>query len=252
MARFHAKGYVMKDRSPAEFFDIVENIQETRYDNDPENGFRTTTNMVTNRCIDFLRKSVHDEDFCDKMDAYLSNTYDNVVLKSMKVEEPLATLCHGDFTMNNTFFKKDGNEVRAMLIDFALMRYGPPSIDLSTFLCLHCAEEISTDLIDSVLKAYNDSLVQCLTENGIENRGRFSYEAICNDFKVYGMFGYVIAGFFLATVMGKDQPSVEEMSLMDPVEASVILRELGGDEISDILAKMLLVLHEYGCLDDAL
>ncbi|XP_031836576.1 uncharacterized protein LOC116428713 [Nomia melanderi] len=252
MARFHAKGYVMKERSPTEFFDFVENIQETRYDNDPENGFGIITNMVTNRSIEYLRKHGHNKDFCDKMDVYLSNTYENVVLRCIKAEEPLVTLCHGDFTMNNIFFKKEGGEIRAMLIDFALIRYGSPIIDLSTFLCLHCAEEIGKDLIDSGLKAYNDSLIQCLTENGIKNLERFSYEAICNDYKEKGMFGFAIAAFFLATVMGRAEQTIEDMSNMDSIEAAIILRDLGGDEISDILAKMLLILQEYGCLDCAL
>lgn len=44
IARFHTKGYVMKDRHRDEFFDFVWNLREARYDLNPENRMKILIN----------------------------------------------------------------------------------------------------------------------------------------------------------------------------------------------------------------
>ncbi|XP_053977208.1 uncharacterized protein LOC128875563 [Hylaeus volcanicus] len=253
IARFHGKGYVMKHRKKEEFFSIVGDIWETRYFNDPSDEFEMMINRTSSRAIEYLRKNGYDKDFCDKMKPFLDNLTENYINKCVEPEEPLSTLCHGDFTLNNTFFKKENGELKAMLIDFALMRYGSPVIDLSTYLCLHCAEDLDKDLIVNVLKMYHDSLVQYLTENDIQDHvisETYSYEAIREEFRKRSLLGYTIASFFLAMTMGKSTFTPEEIGQMESHERLDVLYELGGDEISGILARMLLNLKEFGVLDD--
>ncbi|XP_033330955.2 uncharacterized protein LOC117222985 [Megalopta genalis] len=247
-ARFHAKGYAMREHRRAEFLDFVGNMEETRFDDDL-NGLLPVVNGAATRSVDYLRKQGHEKDFCDKLFAYLDDMF-NAMMKCAEPEEPLATLCHGDFTLNNTFFKEENGKVKAMFIDFALMRYGSPVIDLSCFLSLHCAEELDKDMLESVLKAYNDSLIPCLKENNVDNLERFSYEALCDDYKKNGLFGYAIASFFLSTVMGKCELTPEDMADMTPAEKAHVARTLGGEEVDEILAKLLLNLMEFGCLAD--
>ncbi|XP_076231126.1 uncharacterized protein LOC143177186 isoform X2 [Calliopsis andreniformis] len=189
IARFHTKGYVMKERNKEEFFDFVRDLLEVRYDLDPENRLKVVTNLATSRGVDYLRDQGYDRDFCEKVHTKFENAYQNVVLPAVEPEEPLATLCHGDFTLNNTFFKREGGKLKTMFIDFALTRYGSPVIDLSTFLCLHCAEELDKDMLDSLLKAYHDALKQSLMENGMSDCEKYSYEALYEDYKRRGLFG---------------------------------------------------------------
>lgn len=252
LARFHAKGYVMKERRRSEFFDIVENIHENRFTNNSETSIQCIVDDTAIRSIEFLRERGHDKEFCAKMFPFFEDTYENVLLKCIAAEEPLATLCHGDFTVNNTFFKEEDGKVKAMFIDFAMIRYGSPVIDLSSYLCLHCPETLDKDLIESILKAYNDSLMQCLEDNDMKNRERFSYEALREDYKMKGLFGYVVASFFLAVAMGKSNLSPEDFAEMDVNDRSGFLKTLGGDETTEILANMLLKLQEFGCLDHVL
>lgn len=249
IARFHAKGYVLRDRRPTEFFDFVNSLHESRFDDDPVNGFQPIVNATATRCVDYMREHGHEKSFCDKLWSYLENVY-VIVEKIVKPEEPLATMCHGDFTLNNTFFKEENGKVKAMFIDFAMVRYASPVIDLSTYLSLHCAQELDKNMIESVLKAYNDSLIQCLKENKVEHLERFSYEALRDEYKRKGLFGYTIASFFLSTVMGKCNLTPEDMADMSPTERGDLARSLGGDEIDEILAKMMLNLKEFGCLED--
>ncbi|XP_043261185.1 uncharacterized protein LOC122402459 [Colletes gigas] len=249
IARFHAKGYVMKQRRREEFFKLVGDIWESRYDKNPDNGMKLVIKATATRAVDYLRDHGHDKLACDKLEAYLDDAYENIVLKSIEPEEPLSTLCHGDFTLNNTFFKRENGQVKAMFIDFALMRYGSPIIDLTTFLCLHCAENLDKEMLDTVLRAYHDSLEQRLAEDGIEDCDKFSYESLREEYKRKGLLGFIIASFFLALLMGKSDQTPEEFAELDVEVWTRIMRELGGDEISEILANLLLKMQEFGCLD---
>lgn len=249
IGRFHAKAYAMKEQYSDEFFDIVRNIKESRYF--PGTHLEVIVNITGTRSVEYLRKQGYDEHICDKLEAEFQNVYENIILKVIEPEEPFAILCHGDWTINNTLFKRENGELKAMFIDFALMRYGSPVIDLSTFLCLHCAKEISKDMLDNVLKVYHDSLRKCLIENGVDCE-KYSYEGLYEDFKKKGLFGFFIATFFLGIQMGKNTRKPEDLIDLDPYNSGTELRSVGGDEISEILANMLLKLKDFGCLDHIL
>ena len=246
IARFHAIAYATKNTREKEFFNFVNAFQEVRYY--PESELRQTFDGTATRSLDYLRRQGRNEEFYDKLEARLANTFEDLVLKFIEAEEPLATLCHGDFTINNTLFKKEGDEQKVMFIDFALVRYGSPVLDLSTYLCLHCARDLDKVMLDNVLRAYHDSLIRCLKENDVDCEN-YSYEALYEDYKKKGLFGFLIATFFLATQMGKFEGQLEDFAEMDPAERPVALRQIGGEEIDEILANMLLKLKEFGCLD---
>uniref|UniRef100_V9IEF0 Juvenile hormone-inducible protein n=1 Tax=Apis cerana TaxID=7461 RepID=V9IEF0_APICE len=249
IARFHAKAYVAKERRGEEFFDFVNGLQEVRYYS--ESILKVVYDGTANRSVKYLRGRGYDPRFCDKLEDKLRNTYDDLVMKYVKPEEPLATLCHGDFTMNNTLFKNENGEIKCMFIDFALTRYGSPVLDLSTFLCLHCARQVDKSMLDKVLKAYHDSLTRCLEESGVDSE-KYSFEALREDYKRKGLFGFFVATFFLPTVMGLGDCSPEKFIKIDIQNWGSALCEQGGDECSEIMANMLLRLKEFGCLDDLL
>ena len=50
-------------------------------------------------------------------------------------------------------------------------------------------------------------------------------------------------------VMGKSDKALEDFNEMDMSEWIKTLHHLGGDEINEILANMLLKLNEFGCLN---
>ncbi|CAD1475722.1 unnamed protein product [Heterotrigona itama] len=246
IARFHAIAYATKRTREKKFFDFVNAIQDIKFY--PESSLKDIFNGTATRSLDFLRKQHHDKEFCDKLEARLANTFDDLILKFTEAEEPLATLCHGDFTINNMLFKKEGDEQKVIFIDFALIQYGSPILDLSTFLCLHSARDVDKVMLDNVLRVYHDSLIRHLKENGIDCED-YSYEALYEDYKKRGLFGFFIASFFLATQMGKFDGQIEDFAKIDPAEWPALSRQLGGEEIDEILANMLLKLKEFGCLD---
>ncbi|KAK1128511.1 hypothetical protein K0M31_002969 [Melipona bicolor] len=246
IARFHAIAYTKKRTREKEFFEFVSAIQEFRFDK--ESMLRDMYNETASRSLHILRKQGYDKEFCDKFEARCANTFDDLILKFIEVEEPLATLCHGDFTINNMLFKKESDEPKVIFIDFALIRYGSPIFDLSTFLCLHCARDLDKVMLDNVLRVYHDALIQCLQENDIDGED-YSYEALYEDYKKKGLIGYFIATYFLGIQMGKFEGQVEDFAKIDRTEWAALLCQIGGEEVDEILANMLLKLKEFGCLD---
>ncbi|XP_066586206.1 uncharacterized protein [Prorops nasuta] len=252
IGRFHAKGYTMKQNNQDKFLKMVSKFKECRYEhlNTEQFRFDTFLNLITPRAVRFLRSRGYDTNFCDKMEMFLSNTFENVMLKSVKPVEPLATLCHGDLTANNILFKRDdSNNLKAILLDFALVRYSSPAIDLTTFLCLCCSNELRRAKFSDIFHCYYDSLKECLQESGIQDFEKYSFDNLLKDYKERILFGFVIATFYLPILMGYGTVPVEDIMKLTIEENVKISSTFGGDKMSEILAQMLLEFRDYGCLD---
>lgn len=248
IGRFHGKGYVMKQLQQEKFFAIVEQLQETRYDRMIDNDHIVFINITATRAVEYLRNHSYDVTFCDKMEALLSKAFDEVMLKTVKPREPLSTLCHGDFLLNNILFKTENDEqYRAMLIDFALLRYTTPVIDLSTYLCLCCSNEVRKDKFFEIIRAYHDALKEYLLEANIWDNEKYSYDALLDNYKRGGLFGFVIASFFLPVLMGYVTDNLESFASKGFIKGAR-RNKFGGDKMSKILADMLLQLRDLGCL----
>jgi len=248
LGRFHGKGYAMKELQRDKFFDIVSRLQEVRYYKTAENFYESLSNVNSTLAVEYLRTNGHNTIFCDKMEAFLSNAFDKVMMKTVEPLEPLSTLCHGDFTIDNILFKlEDNGQYRAMLIDFGLFRYSTPVVDLSTYLCLCCSNEIRKDKFSEIMRVYHDALKEYLLEAGVWDIKKYSYEALLDNYERDGLFGYVIASFYLPVLLEYYQADVIQNILSVGISES--MKQLKyNEEISKILADMLLNLRDLGCL----
>ncbi|KAL6257133.1 hypothetical protein P5V15_012065 [Pogonomyrmex californicus] len=255
MGRFHGKGYAMKELQPEKFFDIVSRLQEVRFLKTSTNIYETVFNIKSPRAVEYLRRLGHDTVFCDKMEAVLSKAFDEVMMKTVEPLEPLSTLCHGDFTLDNCLFKTDDQgQFRAMPIDFALFRYSTPVVDLSTYLLLNCSNELRKDKFFEIMRAYHDELKKYLLEVGVWNIEKYSYEAILNDYKRGGLYGFVLATTFMPILMGFHNPDTyrENVTRIGVAKYSKQRKYAGGEEMCKLLADMLLHLRDLGCLQHIL
>ncbi|XP_029173483.1 uncharacterized protein LOC114942314 [Nylanderia fulva] len=250
LGRFHGKGYVMKEQQREKFFDIVKQLQETKYKPGMDDARKTYVNIPATRAVEYLRDQGHDAIFCDKMEAVLSNAFDLIMVEMVKPTEPLATLCHGDFTVLNTLFKtEDDGEIRAMLIDFGTLGYSTPVVDLSTFLYLCCTNELRKDKLFEIIRVYHETVKKYLLDAGVQDIDKYSYDAFLDDFRKGALFGFVIASFFLPGLLGYLDNLPEEVDMLEHIN---YCKEAGGDEISKILADMLLQLRDFGFLKHVL
>jgi len=251
IGRFHGKGYVMKELQREKFFAIVEQLQEIKYDRMINENRIIYLNLTATRAVEYLRNQGYDTAFCDKAEALLSNAFDKVMMKTVESREPLSTLCHGDFVLDNILFKMENNgQYRAILIDFAFLRYTTPVVDLSTYLCLSCSNEVRKDKFFEIIRAYHDALKEYLLEANIWDSEKYSYEALLDDYKRGGLFGFVIASSYLPILMGYfKKENLTCINEFENEETAKQNKQLGGDKISKILADMLLHLRDFGCLE---
>ncbi|XP_011871825.1 PREDICTED: uncharacterized protein LOC105564212 [Vollenhovia emeryi] len=254
LGRFHGKGYVMKELQPQKFSDIVARLQEVRFVK-TGNIYETILNVKGTRAVEYLRRQGYDTVFCDKMEALLSNGFDEVLMKTMGRLEPLSTLCHGDFVLPNILFKTlAGGQYHAMLVDFALITYATPVVDLSTYLCLCCTNEERREKFSDIMHAYHDALMEHLLAAGIRDTEKYSYNALLDDFRRGALFGFLLACHFLPVLLGclESEVMVREIISLGALESAKKQKYLGGDEVCKILADMLLHLRDLGCLEHIL
>lgn len=146
IARFHGNTYAMKEQAPKKFHQILKDIINVRYKEDPVCvPYKEHVNSRIKRVVRTLRKRGYDPDFTEQMASLFEDCFANVLLRCVRPVEPLATIIHGDCTINNVLFQKiqygtDGY-LKAMLVDFAMILYSMPSIDIATFVYMSCSRE---------------------------------------------------------------------------------------------------------------
>lgn len=250
LARFHGMGYTMKINKRSTMEEIIKDIEEAKYT--PDNFYSTYFNLISKRPIKWLREQNYDEKFCNKMEHYMKNAYQYFILDLIKPMEPLAVICHGDFTRNNILFRKTNEVIEPRLIDFAMMRYASPGIDLSTFLYYSVSKNDRKKRFNEIFKAYHDALIKYLDDEHIKIIDCFSYDNLLADYKHHVMFGYIIAICFLPNFYGICKMSNAMVaSNYDPAKTYTVsnIGNSGGDELSKRFAKMLIEIRELGGLD---
>ena len=247
LARFHATGYILKEKNPVEFFEIVKNIKNYRHT--PSNKIPLLINSVSSRIMRYLRKENQEPVFCEKIEKILSDSYSNVIFGMSKPVEPFATLCHGDFTRNNIFFKENKGKIEVKLIDFAMMTYCSPFVDFSVFLLLTGTKEHRNEKFPEIFGIYCNTLLQSLKESGFTNFQLFSKERLLEDYKFHALYGFLTAAFFLPAMMGYFE-NIDEPLLSKEIQVICeIYDTIGGDKLTKIIVDMLLDLRDAGCLD---
>ncbi|KAG6558342.1 EcKinase 8 [Microplitis demolitor] len=277
LGNFHAAHYVFKERNPDKFKKIVCDIKESWFVEG--NWLADKIKIVGNRPVEWLRKINYDSNFCNKMEYYLGDAFNMIILDAIKPVEPLAVLCHGDFTRTNMLFRElscadDGDDsgvdnsdveekkrLEVMLIDFGMIRYASPSIDLSTLLYLNCTSEDRKNRFDEIFLAYHDALLDYLTKAELIDLSRYSFEKMLEDYKRRAAYGFIVALYFLPFLYGfGDDPdknndttassstTATDTSTKDNKDLTTITWA-GGDAMSAVFADMLLELKDTGCLN---
>lgn len=250
IGRFHGMSYREKSRDSKNFFNIVSEIKEIKYA--PKSFCSKFFNLIAKRPVKWLRKINYDEKFCDKIEYYMNNAFENFILNLIKPVEPLAVICHGDFTRNNILFRRNNGVLDSMLIDFAMMRYASPSIDLSTFLFYSVSKNDRTKRFNEIFTAYHEALLQYLNDEKIKILDCYTYDKFLCDYKCKVMFGYMIAICYLPILYRLCRLSDGLIaSNCDPEETYRISKigDAGGDELSKQFADMLIEVRELGGLD---
>ncbi|XP_043276923.1 uncharacterized protein [Venturia canescens] len=247
IGKLHAIAYVMKERESERFYNIVSAIQEPRLNPDAE-WFDKYVNIIATRPIDWLRRNNYDKEFCNKLEKHLGNGFEEIMLYAKRPVEPIATLCHGDFTRNNIFFRNINGKLESKLFDFALITYSSPAIDLSTFLYLNCSADDRIGKFNEIYRAYHDTVMEHLRDSGIKDLDKYSHDKMLADYKRRAAFGYMIASFFMPVMLGFINVDFETI-FRDPLAQVPEVMKAGGEFMTEIFAQMILELKALGSFD---
>ncbi|XP_051176538.1 uncharacterized protein LOC127291438 [Leptopilina boulardi] len=249
LAKFHATGYVLKQKEPMKFFQIIKEIKN--FDQLYSKMYMNLINCTITRVFQYLRIKKYDRHFCDKLEIYLKNP-SSVMIELSKGVEPLATLCHGDFTINNILYKEENDNIIIKFIDFSMINYCSPFIDFAVFLLLNGTREQRREKFNEIFNAYCDTLLKYLKEYGISNLEIFSKERLLNDYKRHAIIGFIIACYFRPCLMGCFESNSQHLEEVTNEEKCKLFTLVGGDEVTKMLVEMLFDLKEIGCLDHIL
>ncbi|XP_075984504.1 uncharacterized protein LOC142982070 [Anticarsia gemmatalis] len=178
LAHFHALSLAMKTQKPEEFYKLVDGekgIREFLFVEEKyhlmKHFFKKLADDSISMVEEELSGSEDKEMYLERFRRYCDDgLYILVMGELVKPVEPLAVICHGDCWNNNFMFKYVNGELDDMrLVDYQLVRYASPALDLVSVLYLSMERKLRTKHYTALLNYYTDELYTRLQEMGYEN-----------------------------------------------------------------------------------
>ncbi|KAL7302976.1 hypothetical protein TKK_0004203 [Trichogramma kaykai] len=95
-------------------------------------------------------------------------------------------ICHGDLWRGNIMFKDDDQRPpKCLLVDFQMLRYGPPSLDLAMLLHVHSPRSFREAHEAHLLRHYYDKLSEYFRDGGSGGGSElgFGYDELARDYE---------------------------------------------------------------------
>ena len=119
--------------------------------------------------VKFLQNKPEHKTVRDKLQNYLlGDKIESVIRNAFEPSEKINCLVHCDFWVNNLLFKKKDDKELCFLIDWQLVTYGSPAIDLALLFTTSLAADIRRDYRKTLVTTYWTELKHHLLELGAE------------------------------------------------------------------------------------
>ncbi|KAK7866682.1 hypothetical protein R5R35_003226 [Gryllus longicercus] len=246
---FHAYSYFIKEQDPMRFLDaVVKPILETYYIEEKRETTAAVFDASEQRVIDGLAKEVPSDDpGLARLRNLASRSAFDVFSEQVQPQEPLSVLCHGDFLRNNVLFRyANGEPVDMKLIDFQMVRYASPVIDVSLFVCMNTSHALRAAHLHELLQVYHASLTETLAalsgRPAAQLDQRYSFEAFLDEFRKHAVQGYLVTIEFLPWMLVNDDELAEIVKLNWEERGSPRYieksRQLGGEKVTRVLVDL--------------
>lgn len=200
LGQFHSYSYAAKCRNPKEFYTLGNWFQyaEREMIQSMPNYFRLFGEIGVQR----LRQDPHYNSRMAKIEEVLQNAEEFILqVNTMKPEEPMAVLVHGDYLRGNVMFRYENNQLIDMkMIDMATCRMASPVIDLSLVLYLNADQQTRSQCWNKLIDTYYEGLCQLFGGLGVPSK-----ENILKEFTYKALYGYFIASHFLQCLIEMDR-----------------------------------------------
>ncbi|KAM3958906.1 uncharacterized protein ACR2FA_007082 [Aphomia sociella] len=209
LSQFHALSLAMKCHNPEGFYELLndkDGISEVFFVSENEDYYRNYYREASQNAIEMVEEELKDSKdkdlYVEKLRQFCSeDTFFRTMLDLVTPKEPLAVICHGDCWTNNFLFRYvDGDIAEMYFVDFQLVRYASPAIDLAYIMYLCLDRQQRSEHLASLLEYYVDELHRRLVEmsdddsifNTSLNRDAL-YEMLDDEFKHSSRFGLGMA-----------------------------------------------------------
>ncbi|XP_053615397.1 uncharacterized protein LOC128678103 [Plodia interpunctella] len=209
LSHFHALSLAMKYHNPEGFYELIndkDGISEVFFVPENDAYYKDYYTQAIKNAITMVEEELansEDKDkYLEKFKQFCSeDTFFQSMVDLVTPQEPLAVICHGDCWTNNFLFRYvDGDIAEMYVVDFQLVRYASPTLDLAYVMYLCLDKQQRADHLSSLFEYYVDELHARLIEmsdedsvfHGSLNRDAL-FEMLQDDFKRSGRFGLGMA-----------------------------------------------------------
>lgn len=189
VAKFHALSFAMKDQKPQELETLVNGIREMEYVDGHCEWYGKFWDTICDIAIDAVEQECPNSIYVDKVKEFAVPERLPKLIE-LKRSPKYAVICHGDCWTNNYLYKyEDGKPVAAKMIDFQIIKYTSPAVDVSTVIYACTTQDLRLVHYDELLKYYHDELSLQIEELGSDPMRLYPWNAFMDDIKKFSCYG---------------------------------------------------------------
>lgn len=160
LAKFHARGFKLKEKEPQLFREFEAKLLEICLTDDSLQRYQGRSNRLYE-----ILDSLTDKELAGRIKGRLNGEKSMEIVKRVATEvNDISTICHGYFSHDNMLFKyQNGKPIDAKIIDWQTMRYCSPAVDLGPILLYNASTESDERKsgparVQEILKLYVDTI----------------------------------------------------------------------------------------------
>ncbi|XP_022913058.2 uncharacterized protein MHO_3780-like [Onthophagus taurus] len=191
ISKMHSASLSLQIKDSKSFLEVLSNLHSF---------MNKEGNQLLEKCyLDHLNTSIKIFEENSEIVTFLKSLKENVYSKVIEIfEKPteIKVLNHGDLWGNNIFFK---NDVDIKIIDFQMLHYGSPAMDLVYFLWINLDSENRKTNFKELLECYIENLKRFSFENDIDSNliNKMTLQWIQNEMKTFTLYGMLCCFIFL-------------------------------------------------------
>ncbi|XP_050526282.1 uncharacterized protein LOC126897005 [Daktulosphaira vitifoliae] len=259
LGKFHGLSLSMKANEPEKFKNCVSGVvNEVYYKKDYELWYGGYYKHAVESAKKILEAELSESEKSKYMIAFKRfvnhKSFFGQMAELVLPRGSLDVLCHGDCWTNNFLFQytPDGNISDISMIDFQIVRYGSPALDLTSLLYCCTTVDLRRKHLTELLQVYIDSLTSILKQTDCLNSYPNIHQNLYAEIRQYSGFGLGVA-MDMIPIMTCDSDQAPDMYKEDTscagpsVEASYV--NTSNDVYRQMIVELVKELVDNGSLN---